>query len=222
MSDGVKTRRSYHSPRRRAQAEATRRAILDAAQRLFERQGYAATTIEQVAAEADVSPKTVYVAFTAKSGLLRAVWDLLLKGDQDEAPVDARPWYRELLEEPDPAEQVRLIARNSCAVKRRIAGILKVIRDGAPVDGDTAALWKLIQSDFHANQRVLVESIAAKTALRPGLDIATATDILWTLNHPGTWLLLTDERGWSAERFEDWFREAVHAQLLGYAPGRQC
>ena len=62
--------RPYESPLRREQAAATRRQILQAAQRLFERQGYAATTIAQIAAEAGVSVKTVYVAFDTKSGVL--------------------------------------------------------------------------------------------------------------------------------------------------------
>src|ERR671915_453346 len=118
MAERVKTR-PYNSPRRREQAEATRRAILEAAQRLFERQGYAATTMAAIAAEAGVALKTVYVAFETKSGLLRALWHLLLRGDEDEAPVRERRWYREVLDEPDPERQLRMNARNSRAVKAR-------------------------------------------------------------------------------------------------------
>ena len=40
-----RVKRRYDSTRRRAQAEATRRDILDAAQKLFEERGYAATTM---------------------------------------------------------------------------------------------------------------------------------------------------------------------------------
>ena len=74
-------------PRRREQAAATRREILEAAQRLFERDGYGATTMAAIAAEAGVALKTVYLAFETKSGLLRALWHLRLRGDEDEAPV---------------------------------------------------------------------------------------------------------------------------------------
>ena len=76
----VKPPRRYESPRRRAQAEATRAEILGAAQRLLERDGYAATTMAAVAAEAGVALKTVYVAFATKSGVLRALWNVLLRG----------------------------------------------------------------------------------------------------------------------------------------------
>ncbi len=215
MADRVKPRRSYHSPRRQQQAAATRQAILEAAQRLFERDGYPATTMEQVAAEAGVALKTVYVAFATKSGLLRALWDLRLKGDQDEAAVAERPWYREVVEEPDPERQLRRNARNARAVKERIGGVLKVLRSAAPVDPDAAALWELIGRDFYENQRVIVASLHAKGALRPGLEVERATDILWTLNHPDVWLLLVGERGWTPGQWERWFADTARAQLLG-------
>jgi AcrR family transcriptional regulator len=214
MAEPVKPRRSYHSPRRQQQAAATRQAILEAAQRLFERRGYPATTMEQVAAEAGVALKTVYLAFTTKSGLLRALWDLRLKGDQAEAAVAERPWYREVVEEPDPERQLRGNARNARLVKERIAGVLKILRSAAPVDPDAEALWRLIQTDFYDNQRVIVESLEARQALRPGLDVARASDILWTLNHPDVWLLLVGERGWTPGQWERWFADTACAQLL--------
>src|SRR3954451_9732269 len=147
MAEPVKTRR-YDSPRRREQGTATRREILEAAQRLFERQGYAATTIAAIAAEAGVALKTVYVAFETKSGVLRGLWHLLLRGDQDEAPVGEREWYRELLAEPDPEQQLRLMARQSRIVKLRIGAVIEVIRTAASSDPDIGALWERIQSDF--------------------------------------------------------------------------
>jgi hypothetical protein len=128
--------------------------------------------------------------------------------------VAERPWYLEVLEEPDPEQQLRLNARNACRVKRRIAPVLQVIRDGAPVDPDVAALWELINSDFHANQRVIVESVASKGALAGGLDVDRATDILWTLNHPDQWFLLVGRRGWTPEQFESWFADTCCALLL--------
>jgi hypothetical protein len=107
--------------------------------------------------------------------MLRALWDLLLKGDEDDAAVDQRQWYRDVVEEPDPATQLRLNARNARVVKLRIAGLLEVIRDAAPVEPDTAALWNLIQSDFYANQRGSSRACTkARTAAHPGV----ATDIL--------------------------------------------
>jgi AcrR family transcriptional regulator len=214
MAEDVKPKRRYHSPRRQEQAAATRRSILDAAQLLFVREGYPATTMEAIAAEAGVALKTVYLAFATKSGLLRALWDLLLKGDEDDDAVDQRQWYLEVMNEPDPERQLRLNARNARVVKLRIAPLLEVIRDAARVEPDTGALWNLIQSDFYANQRAIVESLDAKHALTSGLDVRRAADILWTLNHPDLWLLLVGQRGWTPEQFEQWFADTTCAQLL--------
>jgi AcrR family transcriptional regulator len=207
--------RPYNSPRRREQAAATRAVILEAAQRLFERDGYSATTMAAVAAEAGVAVKTVYVAFETKSGLLRALWNQLLRGDEGDAPVAEREWYRKAVEEPDPERQLRLNARNSRAAKTRIAAVLDVIRTGATADPDIEKLWARIQTEFHANQRVIVESLAAKKALKRGLGVARATDILWTLNHPDVWQLLVHQRGWSPKRYEQWFGDTSCSQLLG-------
>jgi AcrR family transcriptional regulator len=211
--------RAYHSHRRQEQAAATRRSILAAAQRLFVAQGYVTTTMEDIAGEAGVALKTVYLGFATKSGLLRAVWDLVLKGDTDDAPVAQRAAYLEVLAEPDPRRQLELNARNARAAKERIGPMLAVIRSAAVVDADGAALWELIQTDFHANQRVIVESVAAKGALRAGLDVEHATDILWTLNHPEVWLLLSTRRGWSGAEFEHWFAAACCRELLADGDG---
>jgi AcrR family transcriptional regulator len=213
MAERVKTRR-YESPRRREQAAATRRQILEAAQRLFERQGYAATTMAAIAAEAGVALKTVYVAFETKSGLLRALWHLLLRGDEEDAPVADRRWYQQVLEEPDPDRLLRLTARNSRAVKERAGALMGVIRSAASTDADIADLWARIQADFHDNQCGIVKALHARKALRPRLGVARAADVLWTLNHPDLWLLLVGERGWTPAEWERWFTDVARSQLL--------
>lgn len=214
MPQHVKPKRRYNSPRRREQAAATRREILEAAQRLFERDGYATTTMAAIAAEAGVALKTVYVAFETKSGVLRGLWNMLLRGGRDDVPVAQQQWYREVVEEPDPMRQLRLNARNSRVVKLRIAGVLEVIRSAAPIDSDIAALWSRIQTEFHANQKVICQSLDEKQALKPGLDVERATDILWTLVHPNLWQLLVGERRWTPEQYERWCGDTACAQLL--------
>jgi AcrR family transcriptional regulator len=221
MPERVKPKRRYNSPRRREQAAATRREILEAAHRLFEQHGYGATTMAAIAAEAGVALKTVYLAFETKSGVLRALWNLRLRGGRDDVPIAQQQWYREALDAPDPERQLRLNARNSRAAKLRIAAVLEVIHTAAPLDPDIATLWDRIQTDYHANQRVIVESLDEKQALRPGLEVDRATDILWTLNHPNLWQLLVRDRGWTPEQYEQWCGDVACSQLLtGPAPPR--
>lgn len=91
---------------------------------------------------------------------------------------------------------------------------MRVIRAAAGADADIDDLWRRIQGDFHANQRAIVEALDRNGALRPGLGVDRAADVLWTVNHPEVWHLLVGECGWTADEFEAWFAEAVGALLL--------
>jgi AcrR family transcriptional regulator len=219
MSGRVKPVRRYDSPKRRAQAETTRHEILEAARRLFERDGYAATSMAAIAAEAGVALKTVYVAFETKSGLLRALWHRRLRGELETVPVGEQPRFRELLDERDPERVLRLNARNSMLVKRDAAALMDVIRSAAPADEEIGALWRRIQVEFHANQRTVVERLHELGALRGDLDVETATDTLWALNHPTLYGLLAGERAWTDENYERWLGDLFCEQLL--ARGRR-
>ncbi len=213
MDDDPKPRR-YDSPRRRLQATATRKEILEAALRLFERRGYAATSMAAIAAEAGVAPKTVYLAFQSKRGLLLALWHLLLRGDEEPVPVGERRWFREVVNEPDPERLLRLNARNSRIVKERAGALLEILRSAAPADDELDALWKRIQGEFYDNQRSIVETLKKNLALRPGLEVDRGADILWALNHPNLYQLLVGERGWTPEQYEEWLGDAFCSQLL--------
>src|SRR5580698_7101712 len=62
--------------RREEYAEATRRAIVAAARRLFSERGYFATKVDEIAALARVAPATVYAVSGGKQGLLRTLMDI--------------------------------------------------------------------------------------------------------------------------------------------------
>jgi AcrR family transcriptional regulator len=213
MADDPKPRR-YDSPRRREQAAATRREILEAALRLFEQRGYTATSMAAVAAETGVALKTVYLAFQTKRGLLLALWHLVLRGDEEPVPVGERPWFREVIDEPDPEHLLRLNARNSRIVKERAGALLEILRSAAPTDVELDALWMRIQTEFYENQRSIVEQLQKNGALRPGLEVDRGADILWTLNHPSVYGLLVGDRGWSPQQYEEWLGDAFCSQLL--------
>jgi hypothetical protein len=119
-----------------------------------------------------------------------------------------------VIDEPDPRAQLRLNARNSREVKQRAGAIMEVIQGAAPGDAEIWELWRRIQTEFHANQRAVVASIQEKEALRPDMDLDTATDVLWTLNHPSVYQLLVGERGWSPERYEQWLIAMLDSQLI--------
>ncbi len=213
MVDAVKSARPYESPRRRRQAAATRRAILAAAQRLFERDGYATTSVPAIAEEAGVAVKTVYLAFQTKAKLLRALWEERLAGDEAGVPLEDRPSYRAVVDEPHPERQLRLLAARSRAVKTRSGALMEVIRNAASADPEIAALWDDIQSKLLAVQTALIEQLHERGALATA-DRKSATDVLWALNHPSLWQLLVRDRGWTGEKYEQWLGEILCSELL--------
>jgi AcrR family transcriptional regulator len=184
-----------------------------AARQLFEREGYPATSIAAVAAAARVTPRTVYLGFETKAGLLRAVWNSALRGDVDSRPVAEQRWFREVIDEPDPERTLRLNARNSRRFKERSTALLQVVRDAAPLEPAIAELWERIQVEYHANQLAVVRSLGRR-ALKPGLGERRAADIIWTLNHPNTWIQLSVVRGWTPGQYERWVGDTSCEQLL--------
>src|SRR3954468_13047533 len=104
MPDGGK--RSYTSGLRAAQALRTRAQIVAAAAALFVDHGYAATTIDAIAAAAGVSRKTVFTSVGSKAALIRLAYDQAIAGDDDPAPLRERPTIKVLEAEPDAARML--------------------------------------------------------------------------------------------------------------------
>lgn len=215
MASGVKPR-SYVSPRRQAQAAETRRAILEAARRLFEEGGYASTSVPSIAAAANVAVKTVYLVFDTKAGLLRSVWDARFGGEEEQVPVFERGWFREVTAETDPVEKLRLVAAQSRRVKTNSGALLEVIRSAAVTDPEIAELWGDIESKLLRVQRAIVDQLYEARSLAPGLTTRDAADILWTLNHPTVWHLLARARRWAPAHYESWLHDAFCLHLLGH------
>jgi AcrR family transcriptional regulator len=218
MTAAVNPRRGYDSPRRREQAAETRRKILDAAEQLFTSDGYAATAMPAIATRAGVALKTVYIAFGTKAGVLHALWDVRLGGDDQPIPVVDRPWYRQLLQGDDPRQLVHAAAHQSRVVKERAGDVMRIVRQAAVTEPALADLWDRIETEFRAVLAGVAERLDALGSLSSHVDVTSATDLLWTLNHPDTWYLLVHRCGWTADGYEQWVGETLSSQLLGVSP----
>ncbi len=213
MSRSVKPRRRYESPRRREQAAATRQAILEAAERLFAERGYVGTSVAEIAEEARVALKTVYAVFGTKAEVLRGLWNLRMRGDEEPVPMPERRWYREIVDEPDPRRRLARVARNSRVVRERTAHVTEIVRQAAPADQQIAALWERFQREFYElGVRGILETLEHDGVL--ATDLTTATDVGWTLTHPDVYQLLVRQRGWSADAYERWLAETLPSQLI--------
>jgi TetR/AcrR family transcriptional regulator, regulator of autoinduction and epiphytic fitness len=214
MQDRAAPRRRYHSPRRRAQAQATRQAVLEAARELFIERGYVATTIDAIAARASVAPETVYGAFGSKRTLLSELVDIAIAGGAEQPPILDQAWVMELRDEPDARRRVALLARNGRAILERRAAMDAVISGAAAADPDIAKLAAQGRRERLLGQRRLLRVLLHGASLRAGMDPGTAADVLYAIGSPETYRLLVVDRGWSGARFERWYGETLARLLL--------
>ena len=204
VSDDVKPRRPYRSDRRREQAEQTRTRILDAAARLFEERGYEAAAIAAIAAEAGVSPETVYARFDNKRTLLGALVERAVRGD-DRAPVPDQAGPRTLAAVGDRREQLRLFAADIVLRLERVGPLIAVV-DGARADPELAALYERLHADRRRNLGRLVAAL--------GIESDAAAETVWALASPELHRLLTRTGGWTRERYCAWLSDSLAALLL--------
>lgn len=220
MSKVVKPRRRYESRRREAQAEQTRSDILAAAGALFRDRGYAGTSMPTIAADAGVVVETIYRAFGSKANLFRAVIEAVLAGgaSRAEVPVEQRPAIRAIIDEPDPRRQIDLYAATQPGIHRRGGPLLRALAVASSSDPELNRLWREMEAWRFEGQSRFVNMLASRGALRPGLAIAQACDVVWTLCSLTVHDLLVLERGWSPERYGAWLSDALARELLSDTP----
>ena len=218
MSESVKRRRAYDSPRRREQARATRNAVLEAARALFIERGYVATTIDAIAALAKVAPETVYAVFGTKRSILAELVDVSVAGGDEAPPIFAQPWVQEMRDEPDPRRRLQILAGNGRAILERRAAIDEVVRSAAAADPEIATLWERGKAQRYAGQRAALEMVMGAASPRDSIDLETAADILYAIGSPETYRILVVDRGWSGSRFARWYGETLARLLLDPVP----
>ncbi len=220
MSESVKTRRHYQSPRRAAQAAQTRRDIVTAAGLLFRERGYG-VPLAEIASEAGVVVETVYRIFGSKAALFRAAVEALLAGGfgRAELPVEERPAIRAIRDERDPAKQVAGYAATQPGIHRRAGPLLRALRDARGSDPELRRLWDEMEAWRLDGQGRFVRMLADRGVLRPGLGVDAGIDIAWTLCSLAVYDSLVLGRGWSDERYQAWLAETLVQELLaGGAP----
>jgi AcrR family transcriptional regulator len=219
MSPGVKPRRHYDASRRRAQAQATRAAVLRVARDLFLDQGYVATTVAAIAAQAGVSVETIYKTFAGKAGLLKAVFDVSVAGDDEPVAMDQREVIRAVIREPDAVRKIRLYVTHLVDTVPRAAPIQLLARDAAAADPDAAEVWAQMRAEVLSAMTLFARDLASSGQLAG--SVAHARDVLWLYHAPELYELLVLERGWSARRYGAFVAEAMIGALVrAPKPGR--
>jgi AcrR family transcriptional regulator len=205
---------SVDGKRGQARTRLARAAVVDAARTLFLERGYGATTIEAISAVSDVPPATVYRLFSSKRGILKALLDVSIVGDDEAAPLSDRPHVRMLFADRDAKNQLAGFVGVTVQVNSRTAPIYRILVSAASSDPDAAGLLDELTRQRHEGQARIARSLARARALRPKLRERDAADIIHALMSPEVYGLLVIDRGWSSERYERWLTEILVDQLL--------
>jgi AcrR family transcriptional regulator len=212
MAEGT---RSYTSQLRADQAIQTRRRIVDAAAELFAERGYAATTIDAVAAAAGVSRKTVFDSVGGKAQLMKLAYDFAIVGDDQPVPLNDRPEIADLLAEPDHAKRLAMYAALVVSIDRRISAIWRALEGAAASEPEARRLHTTTSRQRRRGMQEAAQLFADAGALRSDIDADVAADLMWLYNDPSLYDKLVRQRGWSVAQFQTWLTEALQVQLLG-------
>jgi AcrR family transcriptional regulator len=207
MSDPVKPRR-YRSSLREEQARRTRQAILGAARQVFAEQGYAATTIAQIAATAGVAVDTVYASVGTKPVLMRLLIETAISGIDKAVPAEQRDYVQQVKAAVTAQDKIRIYAAAVTDINRRMAPLQLVLRGAAATTPELAEMRDEISARRAANMRLFARDLAATGELRPDLDVDEVADVVWSMNSAEYFTLLVRERGWDPDRFAAWLAEA--------------
>lgn len=198
-------RRTYRSKLRAEQAARTRSAVVTAARQLFESQGFAATTVAAIAAEAGVSAQTIYASFGSKAALARAIVD------QMEESAEAGTWRERIAAEQEPERVLAAFAQWTRALFEASSPSLAIAQEAA------AELTELArQGDQHRRRALasLLERLDQTGALRPGLPLTVAVDRAWIVTSIQTYVHAVEGCGWSPDAYAEWLAETLATQVL--------
>jgi AcrR family transcriptional regulator len=200
------------SPRtRRAQrAAATRRRVVEAASRLFVERGYRSTTIEAVAAAADVSVETIYKRFGNKAGLLKAAREVAVAGapePEEFFTFPAAPVDEAISAASGQEARLRTLSELSSRRMERLAPFHRMLRNAGTGDAELADFVAKDHAARRESQRANIRFIAEVGPLR--LDVDEAAGTYSALANPDVYLMLIDQFGWTADEYRAWLADSV-------------
>ncbi|UWZ84166.1 TetR/AcrR family transcriptional regulator [Occallatibacter riparius] len=201
-------RRAYKSLTRQRQAHETRSRIVEATRHLLEAEGYAGTTVDAIARQAEVSVQTVYAVFGSKTGILA---ELL---NQSTFGADYEDTVRQTLEEKDPEMRLRGAARIARQIHDAQREGFDLLRGAGVVAPELARLEQERERIRYERQEQMIVFLSRAKSLRPDLNSRMARDIFWTLTGSDIYRMLVRERGWSSQKYQNWLADTLVRSLL--------
>jgi AcrR family transcriptional regulator len=205
----TQVKRHYDASRRREQARARRLAVVLAARDLFERDGFRPTTIAAIAERAGVSAESVYKSFGTKAAVAKAVFDLVIAGDDEPVPVAERPAMQAVRDEPDVRRKIEMFVEGLAQRQARSARVQILIRDGRHVDDSLGPIWAKLNDEGLAGMTMLGRHLLETGQLRDGIGLDEVRDVLWNYLAIDSYERLVLTQGWPLGQYSRWLASAI-------------
>jgi TetR/AcrR family transcriptional regulator, regulator of autoinduction and epiphytic fitness len=210
----VVVKRRYESAHRQEQARQTRRAILDAAGKLFVDPGYAATTLTAVAAASGVAVQTVYKIFGSKRSLLSELVNVTIAGDDEPVALAQRQFVADIAALSDARAKLARYATHLTQTHVRQVQVMLALANAATADPDAAAIWRKNLHDRRQGMAMFAAELARTGQLRADQTIDSVADVLWLAMDIRNYDWLVRERGWTHAQFQRWYVDTVAGAIL--------
>ncbi len=138
-------------------------------------------------------------------------------GDDEPVALLARPWAEQIRQETDPRQIIALWMVTSRAIVERVAPLMRVVRGATGTDPELAAQWDTNQQQTRTAFGFLVQLLADRDALTPGLGVDQAVDIAFVISNVETYLQFSDVCGWTLDEWQQRTGELLGAALVGSA-----
>ena len=158
-----------------------------------------------------MAEKTVYLQFATKSALLNEVVGAAIVGDGDAVAAADRRWFRDIIESPDPATKIQLLAAATAALHERSGAVFAMARGAAAADDEAAALWRAGKRGHLADMTLLAEGFAVAGMIPAGLDLGWAVNTLYVLVGLEAWHLIRLELDNDPAEYHAWLLSSLEA-----------
>ncbi len=192
--------------------------MLDAARDLFVSEGYPATTMGMIAAQAGVAVQTLYYTFRTKAQMLCEVMEVSAAGEIDPVPVDRRPWMAEAMATPSAHRALALSMEHGTDIFERAAPLWPAMWAASAIDPYVEQYWQRVATARRTGMGRLAARLADLGALRDDITPEKATDLLFVLVSHETFRGLVQQAGWTLPAYKAWLFATLVHQLI--RPGK--
>ena len=205
------------SPRisRRDRAKATHWRIVKAAYESFCENGYAGTTMVQVAERAGVAVQTVYFVFHTKAELLSRSYDFAVMGEGEPRIPEKQPWYRKMAAEPDLSAALRHLVTGTSEIVKRVTPLYVVARASSDADPEITRVQAFHEDWRAVGYRSMLELLVLKAPLRGELSSERANHLLLFYAGPDAYHVFVDVYSWTHAEWIDWAVATIAEQVFG-------